>query len=364
MTKSITFQQRIINLLSAGMREAPSLETREKLHLAFLINSLAVSMMLIFAAEAMFSGQRYHAVFLFLLTALVIINIIIMHFSGSQHLFYNSSVWLITAMCLYLLSTGGINNTGILWCYIFPLLSLYLLGIAKGSIALLFLLVFAAGLFFIPDNPFAFAEYSTTLKIHFLASMVTVTVLSYFYEHTTQKSYDKLLAVTRELEKVTLSDFLTGLANRRKILQHIENEKNRFERQAPPFSVILCDIDHFKKINDTHGHDCGDLVLKHIADALAGTLRKVDIIARWGGEEFLVLLPANDRQGSLIAAERLRKTIEQVKIDYDRIVIRLTMSFGVATWTAAETDIHEFIKKADVNLYRAKEEGRNRVIAC
>jgi diguanylate cyclase (GGDEF)-like protein len=363
MPPTITFQKRITNLLSAGMQEEPSPETLKKLHLAFLINSLAISMMFIFAAEAMFKGNVYNAFFLFFLATLVIINFIILRFSGKEHLFYNLSVLVMAAMCIYLLSTGGVGNTGPLWIYIFPLLSLYLLGIKKGSISLLFLFGYAAFLFLIPNSPFALVDYSATFQMHFVASMVTVSVLSYFYEFSTQKSYDKLLTISLGLEKVSLSDFLTGLANRRKILQHIEHEKNRYERQANAFSIILCDIDYFKKINDTYGHDCGDFVLKSIAGTFTESLRKVDIASRWGGEEFLILLPESDQQRSFIVAERLRKAIEQLKIQYKNTVVKTTMSFGVATWKKTAENFDLFIKQADENLYRAKEEGRNRVIA-
>lgn len=362
MHTTTTIQQRVIDLLSAGMIAEPSPEVKEKLHLAFLINCLAISMMLIFAAQAVFEGNRLNAIILFLLSLLVIGNIIWIHYSGNEQLFYNLSVWMITVLCIYLLSTGGVGNTGILWCYIFPLISLYLLGIERGSIYLLFLLICSAALFFVPDNPFALVDYSSTFKIHFLASMVTVTVLAYFYEYTSQKSYAKLLSVSRELEKATLSDFLTGLANRRRILQQIEHEKNRYDRQKQTFSIVLCDIDHFKNINDTHGHDCGDVVLKAIADVFSETLRKVDMPARWGGEEFLILLPASDLEGAVVAAERLRREVEQKTMVYDNCEVRVTMSFGIAIWKNTDGDIDEFIKRADENLYRAKEEGRNRVI--
>jgi len=166
-----------------------------------------------------------------------------------------------------------------------------------------------------------------------------------------------------ELRKASLTDFLTGLANRRNILQRLEHEKNLYERQGHVFSIILCDIDHFKKVNDTYGHDFGDLVLKSISGTFPEILRKIDIASRWGGEEFLILLPACDQDGSRYAAERLRQTIEKLKIQSDHFFVRVTMSFGVVTWKNTFNDIEAFIKQADENLYHAKEEGRNRVIA-
>ena len=166
-----------------------------------------------------------------------------------------------------------------------------------------------------------------------------------------------------QLKKASLTDFLTGLANRRNILQRLEYEKSLYERQANAFSIILCDIDRFKKINDIYGHDFGDLVLKSITGIFSETLRKIDIASRWGGEEFLILLPVSDHQGSSFVAERLRQEVEQMKIQNDNFYVKVTMSFGVATWNNTYKDIEVFIKQADENLYRAKEEGRNRVIA-
>ena len=169
--------------------------------------------------------------------------------------------------------------------------------------------------------------------------------------------------VEEQLKEASFSDFLTGLANRRNILKRLEYEKNLYERQANVFSIIICDIDHFKKINDTYGHDFGDLVLKSITGIFSETLRKIDIASRWGGEEFLILLPASDRKEGSITAERLRQAIEQMKIQNDYFFVRVTMSFGVATWLNTYDGIEELIKQADQNLYRAKDEGRNRVIA-
>ena len=182
-------------------------------------------------------------------------------------------------------------------------------------------------------------------------------ISSVIIDFTERKKFEE------QLKKSLLSDFLTGLANRRNILQHLDYEKRVYDRQKNPFSVILCDIDHFKKINDTYGHDFGDLVLKSITAIFSKTLRNIDIASRWGGEEFLILLPASDRQAGIIAAERLRQGIEQMKVQNDYFFVKVTMSFGVATWNNTYNDIEELIKRADENLYHAKDAGRNRVIA-
>lgn len=357
----LNFQNRIISLLSAGMKGEVSGETRDKLFMAFMFDALAMLMMILFAAEAMSRGNFSHGSILITLTILVIINFVIMRVSGNEEFFYNLSVWLMAGLCMYLLSTGGVDNTGPLWCYVFPLLALYLQGIKQGLISLALLMGFSIILFFIPDNPLSQADYSNAFKIRFLATISTVTALSYIYEFSRKKSYDKLQTLSQEFEEASLSDFLTGLANRRHILRHIEHEKEMYARQTRNFSTILCDIDHFKKINDNYGHDCGDIVLKNVADILKGSLRQIDTVSRWGGEEFLIILPAVGREGAMVTAERLRQQIEEMKIQSNNNVVRLTMSFGVATWDNNHNNIDEFIKHADEALYRAKERGRNRV---
>jgi len=186
----------------------------------------------------------------------------------------------------------------------------------------------------------------------------TIGIRSIIIDFTERKKTEE------QLKKASLSDFLTGLANRRNILKRLDYEMSLYQRQANAFSIILCDIDHFKKINDTYGHDFGDLVLKAITDTLSRTLRKIDIASRWGGEEFLILLPACDQKASRTAAERLRRAIEEMKIENDYFYVKVTMSFGVATWLNTLNDIEELIKLADQNLYRAKDEGRNRVVAA
>jgi len=121
------------------------------------------------------------------------------------------------------------------------------------------------------------------------------------------------------------------------------------------------DIDHFKKINDTYGHDVGDLVLKTFADLIRGIIRKSDICARFGGEEFVVLLPNTDREGARVLAERIRTAVAKNPVEHGSIVIVFTVSIGISQCRKGMQSIDELIKEADIALYRAKEGGRNRV---
>ncbi len=165
----------------------------------------------------------------------------------------------------------------------------------------------------------------------------------------------------RELQELAYYDPLTGLPNRRFFFEHaslIFEEAKRYEK---PLSLLIMDIDRFKKINDTYGHDVGDLVLKTFAGVLRGIVRKSDICARFGGEEFVVLLPNTDLDGAKVLAERIRTTVAKNMVEHRSIVIVFTVSIGASQYRKGMQSIDELIKEADIALYRAKEGGRNRV---
>lgn len=173
----------------------------------------------------------------------------------------------------------------------------------------------------------------------------------------------ELLEMKRKLEITAKTDHATKLLNRRGMLEIIECEKLRFERHGREFSFILADIDHFKKINDTFGHDMGDLVLCHVAQQFSNTLRALDNVSRWGGEEFLVLLPETDLRGGTLLAEKLRSKIEDEVFTLKNHSIRVTLSFGLGTFDENNQDIEACLKQADQCLYIAKKEGRNKVVS-
>jgi len=162
-----------------------------------------------------------------------------------------------------------------------------------------------------------------------------------------------------ELEHRAYSDYLTGLANRRYFIEQAELELSRHNRYAGELSLIMLDIDFFKKINDNYGHNIGDLVLQKIADISRLILRDIDIIGRIGGEEFAILLPQTSLEDSVKVAERLRIEISKASVVLEKGEVNFTSSFGVVA--ASKSNIDELLIKADKALYRAKESGRNRV---
>lgn len=174
----------------------------------------------------------------------------------------------------------------------------------------------------------------------------------------------ELTRARQELEQMALHDALTGLANRRKFQLHYELEVLRQQRSGNPLVLLIIDIDHFKVVNDSHGHIVGDTCLKAIANTLVGNARAVDLVARFGGEEFLVLLADTTIDEGLKIAEKLRAAVENLQIHFEGAAnpLRITISTGVAAKSAAsEMPLDSLIERADAAVYRAKDGGRNRV---
>ena len=182
-----------------------------------------------------------------------------------------------------------------------------------------------------------------------------------------RKLEDKVTKRTEELERsyeklklASQTDPLTNLLNRRTCEEKFKYEIDRYQRTKVPFSIILGDIDHFKNINDTYGHNVGDYVLVEVAKILSQTSRKTDINFRWGGEEFLILLPDTELEGGIIVGEKIREKIEAFEFEYEGEQLCVTISLGVSEYEE-EQFMEDCLKVADERLYDAKKAGRNRL---
>jgi diguanylate cyclase (GGDEF)-like protein/PAS domain S-box-containing protein len=166
---------------------------------------------------------------------------------------------------------------------------------------------------------------------------------------------------SESIRRETLCDYLTGLANRRCLYDTGEIEIARWKRAARPLSLIVIDADHFKQINDCHGHPVGDTVLRHLAAVLTSTFRSYDVVARIGGEEFAVLLPSTTMQDAVALANALLRSVASSTVRTGGADVRYTVSAGVALMSAEVTDLDDLMKTADLALYAAKRAGRNQV---
>lgn len=170
--------------------------------------------------------------------------------------------------------------------------------------------------------------------------------------------------VEEELRRGATTDFLTGLYNRRYFYEAAARELARRRRDGSVLSLVTFDVDHFKQINDRHGHDAGDRVLRALADACLRAVRGADVLARLGGEEFGLLLPATGLVGGLAVAENLRRTLAGLEVEAGDTLLGFTCSFGVAVAETTTVDVDDLLKRADIALYTAKQAGRNCVRAA
>jgi two-component system cell cycle response regulator len=164
----------------------------------------------------------------------------------------------------------------------------------------------------------------------------------------------------REMEAMSRTDALTGLLNRRAFQGALETELARIRRNGGPLALVLFDIDHFKAVNDTHGHPAGDAVLAEFGRRLANTLRTTDLAFRFGGEEFAALLPDTTLGGGYQAADRVLEECRRASVPYGDVRIRITVSAGVAAANALDADAASLLARADRALYHAKRAGRDR----
>ena len=205
-------------------------------------------------------------------------------------------------------------------------------------------------------KPFCTQELCARIKVHLDLKKSKEALLGYAQElETKNKELNELMV---RLESSAMTDFMTGLANRRQMMQRIKAEAASLKRNDGKAMFIMADIDDFKMVNDTYGHYCGDMVIKGVANLLKSATREEDVIARWGGEEFLLLLPDIDLECGKIVAERIRELVEVALFSYQEKTFSVTLTLGVAAldpklgWEAS-------IKKADEALYRGKNMSRN-----
>lgn len=203
-------------------------------------------------------------------------------------------------------------------------------------------------------------EYIFFLANHII-SFSMIIIFNFLFIWEIKVNQNTLASQNRKLDIMANQDPLTHLLNRRCMNVHLAESMRNLKLSGKVFSLVLCDIDDFKKINDTYGHDAGDLVLVNIANLISDNVRADDKVCRWGGEEILILIqdPLDTAAG---AAERIRKKIENSTLNFDGKDLAVTMTFGVSE-AFAGAKLEQFIQKADDRLYQGKHNGKNQVVA-
>jgi diguanylate cyclase (GGDEF)-like protein len=256
---------------------------------------------------------------------------------------------------MFALMSPRATTTVFAWVLLIPIVSHLLMGRRLGLLVSAVFMGTAALIFFFKyhDAP----EMMQPLPIANIGLMsLTILAFSHIYEITREQSESRLL-------KMAQTDALTGLANRARLSDVFEQERKRSLRSGTPLSMLVLDLDHFKQVNDQHGHEAGDLALRHVASTLRASLRATDLATRLGGEEFAILLTNTSADQAHRVADKIRQAIEANPVPYHDQSIGLTISGGIAQFGPDGADLRSLIGRADQYLYHAKDSGRNRIIS-
>lgn len=264
------------------------------------------------------------------------------------------------ALCLYLVASGGTEDSGILWLPAFPILMYSILKVHSAVVVNCGMAIIICYIFFVPHNPFLLAEYTFFTKFIGLASFTLSSAFTFFQASARERATTVVASLNHELSYIASTDELTQLSNRRDMSLRLEFECKRSKRTSEEFSIILCDIDYFKKINDSFGHNVGDQALQAFSGLLISRFRDTDSAGRWGGEEFLAILPNTTLEEAILLANKVRKSICQASLFPNMPNRLVTMSAGVAS-SKESLDPIDIVSIADKRLYEAKDAGRNRV---
>jgi len=292
--------------------------------------------------------------------AIGVISLSLMVYRNQTYIGLNGVSFVVVFLFSYLSYTGGIEGTGILWGYPLVLIILLLQGFKRG-IAILGLFTLIV-LFIFYGNLQQAYSYDDVFKVRFISSFIALSLMALIYEYQRWQAHKAFSIIQEKLSQSSLRDPLTKLLNRRASNQVMEKEHASYQRHQQVFSLIMIDLDLFKRINDTYGHNVGDQVLIAVANKLSENTRKEDYIVRWGGEEFIVILPNTDQMQASKTAELLRASIHSLDLTHINVPETFTASFGVQSIQDSK-DVDDLIIQADKKLYLAKQQGRNQVIS-
>lgn len=264
-------------------------------------------------------------------------------------------------MAVYTLMFHSSPDSGsLLWHLIFPPLIIFCMGLRLGALIWGMYFICLILIMYSPLQYYMNHQYPEAFRDRFMIANLLEFSAFWVLEYVRVEAYKALLTNLDRMSRYAYTDLLTGLGNRRDFQNHLSWVRAQAKRTGGGFSVALADLDHFKTVNDTYGHQVGDLVLKHCAETISASLRETDRLFRWGGEEFVLLMPNTASAPATSVAERVRFNLEANPYVHDGNIIPLTISLGVDSWDAG-SDLDALLRNVDARLYLAKSQGRNKV---
>lgn len=263
------------------------------------------------------------------------------------------------SLMIYLVLSGGSHGTGPIWIFIVPSVTFFIQGLKRGVIDIIIFITAVSLAFYLTKNLNIYHYQPPQLPLRIIISFTVVALLSGIYEFFRDSYSKKIIALAKKNELLATIDPLTELPNRRYTIEQIKYEKRKNHRSQNTMSLMLCDVDDFKKINDKYGHHIGDKALIHLAQIFSKSIREQDIVSRWGGEEFLFMLPNTNKENAKLLAEKIHLNLQKCALVIDDKEIPITISAGIAE-VVYDRNIELDIQEADNLLYHAKSTGKNR----
>lgn len=345
--------------LRTGMSDDNDYETNRRVFMVNLFGLVGICITFLMATGQLLQRNWVLTAVLYLASVVYYLGHLYQKNTGNFDVASNIILFSLFLLMFYLIHTGGVANTGPLWIFMVAPVSLFFDGLVKGIRDIAFFVLVITIMLFTPDNMLLATSYTMEFKTRLLYSFLTVSFLSAFYEYSRQQSFQFMQHMTDKYEQLAKLDPLTKLSNRRDAMDKINYELRAVDRNNSSIALILCDIDHFKKINDIYGHEIGDNVLITLSEAFNETLRKQDTVCRWGGEEFLFILPKTTALQAQIVANKLRDKVNDLTMQHDNNTFRVTVSMGVSEMNKHQKDITAVMNEADKHLYQAKAAGRD-----
>ncbi|MDI9244239.1 GGDEF domain-containing protein [Marinobacter sp. CHS3-4] len=338
--------------LKHSRRSAIDVQRRALLHWLLMLTAIFCFG---FAVLNLTRGVYHLAAFELAVSVFAVVLIVILPRSRNIQPWSLIYVLLLYSMLIAALLTPGLSDKVFVWFFLIPVIAHFLHGRQLGMPLSLILLTIAWFLYY--------RYHFNTPGLMDMVGMTNVVACSlvltggvYAYETVRENAAERL-------HRIASTDSLTGLSNRKHLRELLDDTLAHAKYAGTGFSLLTLDLDHFKTINDQYGHDVGDQVLIAVADVMQQRLRAADTPARWGGEEFLILLPETDKPGSEKVAENIRQAVDSLEVKAGESRVQITTSIGSAQFPQDGQTIRELLEAADHRLYQAKHKGRNQVVA-
>ena len=354
--------------LTGGNSVTVSSDVRRRLFVLFVV-LITIPIVIGFAVYGLVIGATLDAVVLSAFSLLLVTLAVLLFHLRKPVFVYYTVLSALMILLTYFVADPVAGATRIYWLFVFVPVATFTLGrwpgIAFGAGLLVLVGVLASGL--VPFGPVIAAPSF----LRFAISYAVLAALVHIAEYTHDRTHGSLASESGiqidghgGIRRLPITDALTRTYNRQVLADRLPCEVERARRYQHPLSVIICDIDGFKRVNDSHGHLAGDYYLRWFAETLGRTLRhEIDWIARFSGEEFIVVLPETSREAARIVAERLRSRVETLEVAWQDSILSCTASFGLAAVEDGPPDSESLIQIADRRLSEAKKAGQNRVVA-